>query len=89
MTQINTGDSVFSVKFSPILYHSKPVISHSPVSLCCAEEEEYRLTSLMPDYTNMPDVEYMQQTILQRSSKSQRPLPPLPSPQGPPCVGPP
>ncbi|KAF4109305.1 hypothetical protein G5714_010378 [Onychostoma macrolepis] len=53
------------------------------------EEEEYRLTSLMPDHTNPPDVEYMQQTTSQRSSKSQRPLPPLPSPQGPPCAGPP
>ncbi|KTF90200.1 hypothetical protein cypCar_00034720 [Cyprinus carpio] len=50
------------------------------------EEEEYRLTSLMPDHTNPPDEQYMQ-TTSERSSKSQRPLPPLPSPQGPPCVG--
>ncbi|XP_043105275.1 T-cell surface antigen CD2-like [Puntigrus tetrazona] len=53
------------------------------------EEEEYRLTSLMPDHTNPPDVQYMQQITSERSSKSQRPLPPLPGPQGPPCVGPP
>ncbi|XP_016318352.1 uncharacterized protein LOC107670298, partial [Sinocyclocheilus anshuiensis] len=52
------------------------------------EEEEYRLTSLMPDHTNPPDEQYMQ-TTSERSSKSKRPLPPLPSPQGPPCVGPP
>ncbi|XP_026128371.1 T-cell surface antigen CD2 [Carassius auratus] len=52
------------------------------------EEEEYRLTALMPDHTNPPDEQYMQ-TTSQRSSKSQRPLPPLPSPQSPSCVGPP
>ncbi|XP_016424106.1 carcinoembryonic antigen-related cell adhesion molecule 2-like [Sinocyclocheilus rhinocerous] len=68
------------------------------VCVCCCsrrnkrkakEEEEYRLTSLMPDHTNQPEEQYMQQTTLQRPSKSQRPLPPLPSPQGPPCVAPP
>ncbi|XP_073701119.1 uncharacterized protein [Garra rufa] len=52
------------------------------------KEEEYRLTALMPDHTNQPDDQYMQQTTSQRASKSQRPLPPLPIPQGPPYFGP-
>ncbi|XP_026074252.1 T-cell surface antigen CD2-like [Carassius auratus] len=53
------------------------------------EEEEYRLTSLMPYHNFLPDEQYMQKTTLPRPSRSQRPLPPLPNPRGPPCVGPP
>ncbi|KAK2905337.1 hypothetical protein Q8A67_007136 [Cirrhinus molitorella] len=52
------------------------------------KEEEYRLATLMPDHTNQPDEPYMQQTTSQKASKSQRPLPPLPTPQGPPYFGP-
>ncbi|RXN11618.1 T-cell surface antigen CD2-like protein [Labeo rohita] len=52
------------------------------------EEEEYRLANLMPDQTNQPDEQYMQQTTSQRASKSQRPLPPLPIPHDPSYFGP-
>ncbi|XDV31229.1 hypothetical protein PO909_033969 [Leuciscus waleckii] len=49
------------------------------------EEAEFRLASLMPDYTDQPDVQYMQKSDSQRPSKSLRPLPPLPSSRGPPA----
>jgi len=35
-----------------------------------AEEAEFRLVSLMPDYTDQPDVQYMQKTESSRPSKS-------------------
>ncbi|KAK7153580.1 hypothetical protein R3I94_007080 [Phoxinus phoxinus] len=47
------------------------------------EEAELRLVPLMPDYTDQPDVQYMQKTDSDRPSKSLRPLPPLPCPRGP------
>ncbi|XP_056124455.1 T-cell surface antigen CD2 [Rhinichthys klamathensis goyatoka] len=52
------------------------------------EEAEFRLVSLMPDYTDQPDVQYMQKTESHRPSKSMRPLPPLPSSHGPPPLQP-
>ncbi|XP_048048674.1 uncharacterized protein si:dkey-11f4.20 [Megalobrama amblycephala] len=65
------------------------------VCRCCSrskrkakEEAEFRLVSLMPDNANQPDEPYMQRSESQRPSKSQRPLPPLPSPRGPPAVEP-
>ncbi|XP_051761705.1 SLAM family member 5-like [Ctenopharyngodon idella] len=65
------------------------------VCRCCSrskrkakEEAEFRLVSLMPDHANQPDEPYMQSSESQRPSKSQRPLPPLPSPRGPPAVEP-
>ncbi|KAL1246766.1 hypothetical protein QQF64_033613 [Cirrhinus molitorella] len=53
------------------------------------KEEEYRLTTLMPDHTNQLDEQYMQPSTSLKASKSQRPLPPLPTPKGPSYVGPP
>ncbi|KAK9969892.1 hypothetical protein ABG768_028033 [Culter alburnus] len=65
------------------------------VCRCCSrskrkakEEAEFRLVSLMPDHANQPDEPYMQRSESQRPSKSQRPLPPLPCPRGPPAVEP-
>ncbi|XP_056320776.1 T-cell surface antigen CD2 [Danio aesculapii] len=57
------------------------------VCICCRrrnkskaeEEKEFRLAPLIPDYSNQPDEQYMQQSESNRPSKSQRPLPPLPS----------
>lgn len=85
---IGLSEVIMSFSVGVFLNILKPIVSHSAVSVCSAEEAEFRLVSLMPDHANQPDEPYMQRSESQRPSKSQRPLPPLPCPRGPPAVEP-